>query len=503
VTDIFLSYARVDAARAGELAGALEDRGFTVFWDTEVLPGQRWRDVIHGELAGASCVIVLWSEASSGSRWVVEEASEALDAGKLLPVLLDDTLPPFGFRAVEGAKLNRWRPGTLDTEFENLVHAVRGILGEPASEVEGPTEAAPPVVEEGTVGDAEAAPPVVEEGTVGDAEAAPPLVEEGTVGDAERAEAGGAVAPPVVEGHTDTPSRTPGPLARLGPRRLAAIGVGAVLVVVLVATLGGGGDGDDGEALDADALLDPARRLGALSPTTAAAGGDTEATPIVEDDTLVVFRAATAPEIDGDLADWASVPERYRLSEVVFRDQDVTDRLGADSPGVVALEYDEEALYLAVVSEDDVYSQANTGNQIWRGDALDINLTTAGTDQVSGRPDGDDFQLTMTPQDADGATAAVWFTGNGNSFADNTTDLRVSLAGAVSADGSWVLEAAIAWSVFGLDGPPPGDIAALVAVFDSDGEEVDGAPRQTVILGHTGAEFQRPQTWGTLTFQRP
>lgn len=96
----------------------------------------------------------------------------------------------------------------------------------------------------------------------------------------------------------------------------------------------------------------------------------------------------------------------------------------------------------------------------------------------------------------------MWFTGNGSGFADNTTELPVVLAGAIGGDGSWQLEAAIPWSVFGLSGPPSGGLAALLAVFDNDGEVVDGRPQQTVILGHTTAEFQRPLTWGTLRLER-
>jgi hypothetical protein len=296
-------------------------------------------------------------------------------------------------------------------------------------------------------------------------------------------------------------SATPQPegiVARLGTVGMVAIGAAAVLVIVVLAIIASG-DGDD-------------------PPTTTIAGGgggvstpaggvsttadDVTVTEIVASDTVTAFRATTAPAIDGDLEEWSAVPQGYQLQTEVFRDSDVTARLGDDSPGVVTALYDGAALYLAVTSDDDVYSQQNVGNQIWRGDALDINLTTAPAGGISERPDGDDFQLTMTPRAADGGPSAVWFTGSGTAFSDNTTQLPVVLAGEIDADGSWRLEAAIPWSVFGLDGPPAGDVAALVAVFDNDGEVVDGQPQQTVILGHTAAEFQRPLTWGTLTLER-
>ena len=530
MADIFLSYTRTDATRAGQLAEELERRGLTVFWDTEVLPGQRWRDVIHEELVEAACVIVIWSSESSQSRWVVEEASEALEAGKLVPVLLDGTLPPFGFRGVEAANLAGWIPGAPSPEFENLVSAVRQIVdaaptaaiasqGEPSSpgEVEiVPTEAAGAGgavgVESGPgegvadhdIGDGGVAIEE-EDGTpapVGErivASERPTLetadggtggggaVDTGIVDEVPARSNGGEVTSSTTVTTKSAPQPPVGVIERLGTGGIVALGAAAVLIVVLIVVFAGG-DGDGGNG-----------------PGTTIAGGATTTSvqgEVVESDTVTAFRVATPPAIDGDLGDWADIAELSRLRQEVFRDPDVTERLGDDSPGVVAARYDDAALYLAVVSEDDVYSQLNTGNQIWRGDALDINLTTAAESAISERPDGDDFQLTMTPRDAEGRAATVWFTGNGSGFADNTTSQPVTLAGAIDPGGSWVLEAAIPWSVFGLSGPPETDLAALLAVFDNDGEVVDGAPQQTVILGHTDAEFQRPRTWGTLRLER-
>ena len=513
MADIFLSYTRADAAGAGQLAAELEQRGFSVFWDTEVLPGQRWRDVIHDELVGAACVIVVWSAGSSQSRWVVEEASEALEAGKLLPVLLDGSLPPFGFRGVEAANLSAWTPGSPDPEFENLVNAARRIVsaGTPSRDESPPV---PPDVSPRLADGDPSPPPADVSPRSADGDPSPPPADAQPAPGDERPRPAAATlgfdslpsatpsTPPIdPEGTIPMRSTTPQPegiVARLGTAGMVAIGAAAVLVIVVLGIIASGDGGDRPTTTVAGGGGGVSTTAGGVSTTT----DDVTVTNIVASDTVTAFRAASAPVIDGDLAEWDSTPEGYRLQTEVFRDADVVDRLGDDSPGVVIARYDDAALYLAVVSADDVYSQQNVGNQIWRGDALDINLTTAPAGGISERPDGDDFQLTMTPRAADGGPSAVWFTGSGTAFSDNTTQVPVVLAGEIDADGSWQLEAAIPWSVFGLAGPPPGDIAALIAVFDNDGEVVDGQPQQTVILGHTDAEFQRPLTWGTLTLER-
>jgi hypothetical protein len=94
----------------------------------------------------------------------------------------------------------------------------------------------------------------------------------------------------------------------------------------------------------------------------------------------------------------------------------------------------------------------------------------------------------------------VLFVGNGEQFADNTTDTGVELEGAVDGDGDWRLEARIPWFVFSLSGPPAGRFdAAVFSIFDNDGETSDGVSLQAEILTNLeGVFFQEPPTWGAL-----
>ena len=77
------------------------------------------------------CLIVLWSENSLKSPWVLEEAEEARRLEKLLfPVLIEHVAPPVGFRAIQAANLIDW-DGSADTPAVPLLIAdLKALLGD-------------------------------------------------------------------------------------------------------------------------------------------------------------------------------------------------------------------------------------------------------------------------------------------------------------------------------------------------------------------------------------
>jgi pimeloyl-ACP methyl ester carboxylesterase len=100
MADIFISYSKSTASITESLAAELEAKGFTVWWDTALAPGDRFSDVILSELADARAVIVIWSSSSVKSDWVLAEARRAREARKLIPVRTEDVTindipPPF------------------------------------------------------------------------------------------------------------------------------------------------------------------------------------------------------------------------------------------------------------------------------------------------------------------------------------------------------------------------------------------------------------------------
>lgn len=46
MSDIFISYANEDRARAQILAAALEAQGWSTFWDRTIPTGKTWREII-------------------------------------------------------------------------------------------------------------------------------------------------------------------------------------------------------------------------------------------------------------------------------------------------------------------------------------------------------------------------------------------------------------------------------------------------------------------------
>ena len=130
---LFLSYARTDVERARQLAGLLGDAGHDVWWDREIHGGSRFATEIDKALQEAEAVVVLWSKASLDSAWVQDEAAEGRDSGRLVPVLLDVSRPPLGFRQFQSIQFTEWN-GAAPEQLPDLLRAIASTCGdEPAS----------------------------------------------------------------------------------------------------------------------------------------------------------------------------------------------------------------------------------------------------------------------------------------------------------------------------------------------------------------------------------
>jgi hypothetical protein len=132
VADVFLSYAREDKETAHRLADALEARGFDVWWDAEIPPGETWDRMIERELAAARCAVVLWSRVSVAKTWVRTEATEAQKRSVLIPVLIDDVEQPIAFRLTQTVSLAGWAGEDDHRGFRQLLGAVERLVRDPA-----------------------------------------------------------------------------------------------------------------------------------------------------------------------------------------------------------------------------------------------------------------------------------------------------------------------------------------------------------------------------------
>lgn len=121
MADVFISYARADREKVQHLAAALEAEGLSLWWDRKLEGGAHFSKDIERELASAGAVMVAWSVASVESMWVLDEAGVGRDAGKLVPVRIDDTLPPLGFRQQHAIDLSGWKAKKPHEGFDDLV----------------------------------------------------------------------------------------------------------------------------------------------------------------------------------------------------------------------------------------------------------------------------------------------------------------------------------------------------------------------------------------------
>ncbi len=128
MADIFLSYAREDAAAAHALAGALSSLNYEVFWDRNLSPGDDFRARLQAELAAARCVIVLWSKHSVESNWVLAEVQDAWERGKLVPARIQTVDIPFPYGSIHTAVLTNWEYGANDAALDCLIGAVGQVV---------------------------------------------------------------------------------------------------------------------------------------------------------------------------------------------------------------------------------------------------------------------------------------------------------------------------------------------------------------------------------------
>ena len=128
MTDIFISYARADRDRVVPLVRLLEDEGWTVWWDRDLIPGSAYEQVIDDAVGSARCVVVAWSHSSIGSEWVQAEAGDGLDRHILVPVLLDDVRVPISFRRKHAARLLQWPAVREAGEIDRLRQGGRACV---------------------------------------------------------------------------------------------------------------------------------------------------------------------------------------------------------------------------------------------------------------------------------------------------------------------------------------------------------------------------------------
>lgn len=129
---VFLSYSRADQEPVRVLVQALEQAGLQVWWDAQIEGGAAFAKAIETALQASDAVIVLWSSRSVASDWVLDEAANGRDRKKLVPLSLDGTEPPLGFRQYQAIPL-QFAHGRIDeASLQAVLRAVHLLAGRAA-----------------------------------------------------------------------------------------------------------------------------------------------------------------------------------------------------------------------------------------------------------------------------------------------------------------------------------------------------------------------------------
>ncbi len=128
MADVFVSYARSDKARVAPLVAAIEAKGWSVWWDPEITPGQQFDDQIEAEIDAAKAVLVIWTPTSVASRWVRGEAREAAERGILVPVRFEQARLPMDVRAIHTTDIDGWGDDANSPQAQEFLRALAAMI---------------------------------------------------------------------------------------------------------------------------------------------------------------------------------------------------------------------------------------------------------------------------------------------------------------------------------------------------------------------------------------
>ncbi len=221
------------------------------------------------------------------------------------------------------------------------------------------------------------------------------------------------------------------------------------------------------------------------------------AAPPVPVGSIEAFLVTTPPVVDGILSEW---PDSQRTISQ-FRVFSAEGWDGSDD--LVAawrLAWDANNLYVAVEVTDDVHVQTQSGNQIFRGDSLDIQFDTDRLGDFGDSLSQDDFQITLSPGDfASLPESAFRFQGTATGLIIDAPGGNQVTVEAQQTGGGYTLEAAIPWSDLAMT--PSAEMVIGLALNAND-NDTPSTGVQEVMMSHVASRtLTDPSGWGTLVLR--
>lgn len=232
-----------------------------------------------------------------------------------------------------------------------------------------------------------------------------------------------------------------------------------------------------------------------LAATATVIPSVTEA-PLTTND-IEAGRLSSPPVIDGFLDEWLTEPaflSAFLVHQIAGWD-------GSDDLNAAwRLAWDETNLYIGVEVTDDSHVQTQIGNQIFRGDSLDIQFDTDRLGDFGPGLSPDDFQITFSPGDFGSLPSSAFrFQGTpGGQILDAPGGHHVNLQARQTPSG-YNLEAAIPWSDLNLT-PTAGLLIGLS--LNANDNDTPGTALQEIMKSHISTRtLTNPSSWGTLTLR--
>ncbi len=232
-----------------------------------------------------------------------------------------------------------------------------------------------------------------------------------------------------------------------------------------------------------------------LAPTATLAVPATD--PPLTTSNVEAIRLPSPPAIDGLLDEWGELP-LYESTFLVF--QASTWDGSNDLRAVWRLGWDLNHLYIGVEVADDIHVQTQTGNQLFKGDSLDMQFDTDRNGDLGPNLSPDDYQITFSPGDFTGfPPSAFRFQGTtGGQILDAPGGNQVTVQARQTPTG-YALEAAIPWTDLNLS-PSEGLVIGLA--LNANDNDSPGTAVQEVMKSHVVTRtLTDPTSWGTLTLR--
>lgn len=210
---------------------------------------------------------------------------------------------------------------------------------------------------------------------------------------------------------------------------------------------------------------------------------------------VTASRMSTAPSIDGD---WNDLPSKEYPAEIaVYGAANWTSR--DDLAASFKIGWDATNLYLGVKVRDDIYVQNATGENLFKGDSLEIMLdTNVSADFYVTTSSPDDFQLGISPGRPNTSGTKEAYLWQPTNLAGSRSQVKIaSLRN--DAEGITRIEVAIPWTIFGVT-PAAGDHFGFVLSV-SDNDKSSDNVQQSMVSNVKTRGLTNPTTWGDLTLK--